>query len=58
MTSLRVAVLATAVSLTAIFLASGVSGALPTADPPPKVAFAPVRLYPLPGYDGLYDELE
>jgi hypothetical protein len=33
---------------TSLSLGVGVVGAVPTVDPPPKVAFAPVRLYPLP----------
>ena len=36
------------VLLTSISLGASSGGALPTADPPPKAAFAPVRLYPLP----------
>jgi hypothetical protein len=46
-TFLRVALLVAVASLMAVSLGSGLSGAVPSADPPPKVAFAPVRLYPL-----------
>lgn len=46
MPSLRVALLAAA--FTSVSLGAGVVGAVPTVDPPPKVAFAPARLYPLP----------
>jgi len=48
MPPLRVALLAAAAALTSVSFSAGVGGALPTVDPPPKVAFAPVRLYPLP----------
>jgi hypothetical protein len=48
LTFLRVAPLA-ATALTSVSLGAGVGSALPSDDPPPKVAFAPVRLYPLPG---------
>jgi hypothetical protein len=48
LTSLRVALLAVA-GLTSIPLGAGVGAAHTADDPPPNVAFAPVRLYPLPG---------
>jgi hypothetical protein len=47
MPSLRVALLATAAALTSVFFGAGAGSALPTIDPPSKVAFAPVRLNPL-----------
>jgi hypothetical protein len=47
MPSLRVALLVAA-AFTSVSLGAGVVGVVPTVDPPPKVAFAPVRLYPLP----------
>jgi hypothetical protein len=46
MPSLRLPLLAAL--LTSISLAASASSALPNADPPPKAAFAAVRLYPLP----------
>ena len=48
MPSLRFALLLIAATLTWISFNAGRGSALPTADPPPKAAFATVRLYPLP----------
>jgi hypothetical protein len=48
MPSLRLALLAIAAALTWVSLNTGISDALPSADPPSKAAFAAVRLYALP----------
>jgi len=48
MSSLRLAVLGIAATLMWVLLDAGVGDAVPKADPPPRAAFATVRLYPLP----------